>query len=266
MSSIQNRFPHIFHCFRSHRAGVLSVLEIPDKGPQLKKSTVANAILLWDSKEFEHECATRGLCVTALRSYAEWEKEDQKKILEGVPPVVVGKVGDAPKRASTASKKEQHSRPLDGMRVLDLSRVLAGPIAGKTLAGLFSFLYRTIHPFILLLCIAHGADVLLLTSPFLPSLPFIDVETSLGKRTTQLDLTEDPDVNKLQGLVKDTDVFLQAYRPGGLKEKGFGVQDVVDLRPGIVYAELSTWGWGGPWATRKGVSCLFVFDQLSLVD
>ena len=84
----------------SHRAGVLSVLSIPDKGPQLEKSAVSDAILSWDSKEFEYECAARGLCVTALRSYTEWDKEDQKKVLENVPHVLLRKVGDAPRRGS----------------------------------------------------------------------------------------------------------------------------------------------------------------------
>ena len=132
--------------FYSHRAGVLSVLSVPDKGPLLEKSTVADAILLWDSKEFERECAAKGLCVTALRSYAEWDSEEQKKALEGLTPVVVVKVGDAPRRRSAddaeagkEKQKEKQTRPLDGMRVLDLSRVLAGPIAGKSLAGSCSF-------------------------------------------------------------------------------------------------------------------------------
>lgn len=104
------------------------------------------------------------------------------------------------------------------------------------------------------LWLAHGADVLFLTSPSLPSLPLLDVETSLGKRTAQLDLGKESDTNKLRELVNNVDVFLQAYRPGGLEKKGFGVQDVVDLRQGIVYAGLRAWGWEGPWAMRKGVS------------
>ncbi|KAF8817175.1 CoA-transferase family III [Phlegmacium glaucopus] len=239
---IHTNFPH-------HRAGVLSVLSISDEGPLLERSIVADAILLWDSKEFEHECAARGLCVTALRSYAEWDREDQKKALEGLPPVVVKKVGDAPRRGcpneterGKEKEKAKQIRPLDGMKVLDLSRVLAGPIAGKTLA-------------------AHGADVLLLTSPSLPSLPLLDVETSLGKRTAQLDLTKENDINKLRELVKEADVFLQAYRPAGLEEKSFGVQDVVSLRPGIVYAGLRAWGWDGPWAARKGTATGFNVDE-----
>lgn len=99
----------------------------------------------------------------------------------------------------------------------------------------------------------------MITSPNLPSLPLLDVETSIGKRTTQLDLDLGPlssDQKKLRNLVKDADVFLQAYRPGGLESRGFGVDDVVKMKEGdgVVYVGLRAWGWDGPWANRRGVS------------
>ena len=103
---------------------------------------------------------------------------------------------------------------------------------------------------------AHGADALLVTSPRLPALPFLDADTSRGKRATQLDLTTAADRETLHTLVKDADVFLQAYRPGGLREKGFGPEDVARARPGIVYASLTAYGWEGPWKDRRGVSTL----------
>lgn len=102
--------------------------------------------------------------------------------------------------------------------------------------------------------LAHGADVLLITSPNLPDLPMLDSDTSRGKRTTQLDLETAKDRETLASLAKETDVFLQAYRPGGLNEKGFGVADLVEARPGIVYASLTAYGWEGPWKGRRGVS------------
>ena len=101
---------------------------------------------------------------------------------------------------------------------------------------------------------AHGADVLLITSLRLPALPFLDTDTSRGKRTTQLDLTEDEDRKVLSQLTKDADVFLQSYRPGGMAAKGFGVEDVVRIKPGVVYASLNAYGWEGPWNDRRGVS------------
>jgi crotonobetainyl-CoA:carnitine CoA-transferase CaiB-like acyl-CoA transferase len=106
--------------------------------------------------------------------------------------------------------------------------------------------------------VAHGADVILVTSPNLPALPVLDADTSRGKRTTQLDLLVDQDRRKLDHLVQDCDVFMQAYRPGGLANKGFGVADVVQRRPGIVYASINAWGWNGPWKDRRGVRVLFI--------
>lgn len=105
---------------------------------------------------------------------------------------------------------------------------------------------------------AHGADVLLVTSPNLPALPFLDGITSLGKRTTQLDLTNSVDHASLVTLAKDADVFLQAYRPGGLEAKGFGTKELAALSPGIICANLTAWGWEGPFKGRRGV-CFFKY-------
>ena len=104
---------------------------------------------------------------------------------------------------------------------------------------------------------AHGADVLLVTSPHLPSLPLLDVETSRGKRTTQLDLDVPADAEKLRELLRGADVFFQAYRPGGLAARGFGPEDCAAMRPGIVHASLSAFSPGGPWKDVKSVRVHF---------
>jgi len=171
------------------------------------------------------------MCVFKMRRREEWESTAQGKALSNVQVVQINQVGNAERLQLQAGSKH----PLANVKVLDLSRVLAGPIAGRTLA-------------------AHGGQVLLVTSPNLPCLPGTDVETSLGKRTTQLDLNVSEDIEKLKELLHDTDVFLQAYRPGGLRSRGFGVEDVVKSREnGVVYASLRAWGWDGPWADRRGV-------------
>jgi len=86
------------------------------------------------------------------------------------------------------------------------------------------------------------------------------METSLGKHTTQLDLLEPPDIKKFRHLAQEADVLLQAYRPGGIEEKGFGVSDMIALaeerQRGVVCANLRAWGWEGPWQGRRGV-CAF---------
>lgn len=110
--------------------------------------------------------------------------------------------------------------------------------------------------------IAHGADVLLVTSPHLPSLPFLDVDTSRGKRTTQLDLDGPADAETLRALVRDADVFLQAYRPHGLASRGFGPEDCAALRPGIVHASLTGFSPGGPWQDVKSVGPLSSFSSV----
>ncbi|KAJ7750954.1 CoA-transferase family III domain-containing protein [Mycena maculata] len=222
---IHTNFPH-------HRKGILSILNVPDS-PETSRETVQSALRTWNAVEFETEAASRGMCATAMRSFAEWSLHPQARALEGIPPVQIIKIGEAPKREISGT----FARPLDGIRVLELSRVLAGPVAGRTLA-------------------AHGADVLWITSPRLPSLPNIDVDTSRGKRTAQLDLTVPAEHEKLKELASSSDVFLQAYRPGGLEEKGFGVRELVALRPGIVVANLTAWGWEGPWKDRRGFDSL----------
>ncbi|TFK48714.1 CoA-transferase family III [Heliocybe sulcata] len=219
---IHTNFPH-------HRKGILDILQC-----EPNRDAVAGALLTWNSVEFETRAASRGMCATALRSFSEWDEHPQASALRGVPPVCLIKVGEADKRDVG---DQSFDCPLDGIRVLDLTRVLAGPVCGRSLA-------------------AHGADVLWITSPKLPSLPLIDVDTSRGKRTTQLDLTREADVETLASLVRESDVFLQAYRPGGLKDKGFGVADVVRLSPGIVYASLTAYGWEGPWKDRRGFDSL----------
>ena len=103
----------------------------------------------------------------------------------------------------------------------------------------------------------HGADVLLVTSPNLPSLPYLDSETSRGKRTTQLDLNVPTDAEKLRELVGGADVFLQSYRPGGLTARGFGPEACAAMRPGIVHASIAAFSPGGPWQDVKSVRARF---------
>ncbi|EEP75701.1 predicted protein [Uncinocarpus reesii 1704] len=112
--------------------------------------------------------------------------------------------------------------PLHGLRVLELSRVIAAPVAGRTLAAL-------------------GADVLWLTAPHLPDLPALDVDLSRGKRTIQLDFRRDQDKARLLDLVRSADVLIQSYRPGSLDAYGLGPRDLAVVNPGLVYANLSAY-------------------------
>lgn len=220
---LHTNFPH-------HRQGILNILQCDPT-----REAVQAALLHWNAQDLEDEAVKLKMCIAAYRSFEEWDKHPQATALRGTPPVQLIKIGEAPKR--DINFKESPRFPLEGIRVLDLCRVLSGPVCGRTLA-------------------AYGADVLLVTSPKLPDLPVLDIDTSRGKRTTQLDLTQVPQIDCLKELVKDADVFLQAYRPGGLQEKGFGPQELAKVRPGIVYASLTAYGWEGPWKHKRGFDSL----------
>ena len=117
--------------------------------------------------------------------------------------------------------------------MLDLTRVLAGPSCARTLAE-------------------HGADVLRITGAHLPSHLGQEMDTGHGKLSAHLDLREASARETLQGLVRETDVFSQGYRPGTLAERGLSPEEMAALRPGIVYVSLSAFGRVGPWAARRG--------------
>ncbi|PIL35193.1 hypothetical protein GSI_02983 [Ganoderma sinense ZZ0214-1] len=223
-----NNYVRIHTNFPHHRQGILDILKC-----QPTRESIQEALLGWNSVDFETAASENKMVATALRSFEQWDAHPHGQALRGTPPVMLLKVGDAPKR----EVKGNATRPLEGIRILELTRVLAGPVCGRTLAG-------------------HGADVLWVTSPKLPALPNLDVDTSRDKRTTQLDLNDPADRQTFASLVKDADVFLQSYRPGGLASKGFGVEQVAKARPGIVYASLTAFGWEGPWKDRRGFDSL----------
>jgi hypothetical protein len=124
-------------------------------------------------------------------------------------------------------------RPLSGIRVLDLTRVLAGPTCARTLAE-------------------HGADVMKITSAHLPSLGYQECDTGHGKLSAELDLRTPADVDILRGQVRKADVFAQGYRPGTLANRGLSPEELAAVRPGLVYVSLCAFGHTGPWASRRG--------------
>ena len=127
-------------------------------------------------------------------------------------------------------------RPLAGVRVLDLTRIIAGPVGGRTLA-------------------AHGADAMLVNAPHLPNIDSI-IDTSRGKLSAQVDLRSTDGQRAIDGLVKCSHVLLQGYRPGGLAQMGYSPTELARKRPGIVVISLSAYGTQGPWAQRCGFDSL----------
>lgn len=220
--------------FAHHRDGALRLLGLPEGG-DTGREAVTQALRRWRAEDFEAAAAEAGLVVSAARSFAQWDAHPQGLALAGAPPFRIERLpGDAPPRPWPAAGAD--ARPLAGLRVLDLTRILAGPVGGRTLAG-------------------YGADVLLLNSPRLPNIEHI-ADTSRGKRSAHADLKTEAGRAALHALLPQADVFLQGYRPGGLAALGFGPEAVAQRSPGIVCVSLSAYGGSGPWAGRRGFDSL----------
>jgi len=190
--------------------------------------SIARAVAARDAFELEDEIAAAGLCAAVVRSPAEWTAHEQGRALAPLAAVSIERIGDAPPEPLPPG-----SRPLDGVRVLDLTRVLAGPTCGRTLAE-------------------HGADVLRVSAPALPSIePFV-IETGRGKRNAFLDLEVESERARLLALARAADVVTQSHRPGSLARRGLGPEALVAERPGLVYVSVDCYGPVGPWAGRAG--------------
>ncbi|MEV0582436.1 CoA transferase [Nonomuraea sp. NPDC050310] len=128
-------------------------------------------------------------------------------------------------------------RPLEGVRVLDLTRVIAGPVASRTLA-------------------AYGAKVLRVGAAHLPEVPGLVVSTAFGKRSTELDLRTGEGAEAFRRLVSSADIVVRGYRPGGLEWLGFGFEELARIRPGVVCVDISAYGRHGPWGGWRGFDSL----------
>ncbi|KVA01581.1 carnitine dehydratase [Burkholderia latens] len=215
-------FPHHLH-------GILDVLGC---GPQ--RDDVATAIRRWDGAILDTALADAGLCAALIRSPDEWAAHEQARALASLPLFEIDRIGDAPVEAIGRGEPDQ---PLAGVRVLDLTRIIAGPVAGRTLAS-------------------HGAQTLLVNGPHLPNIASLVIDNGRGKRSTWIDLRDAAGIAALRELARGADVFLQAYRPGALAARGFSPQALAELRPGIVCVSVSAYGHAGPWAMRRGFDSL----------
>ena len=218
--------------FAHHRDGALRLMKL-DPATATRADAEA-AMARWRALDFEDAAASAGLVATALRRFDEWDTTPQGQAIAAQPLFTVERIGDAPPLALPPLREDQ--RPLSGLRVLDLTRVLAGPVGGRALA-------------------AYGADVMLVNSPNLPNIAAI-ADTSRGKLSAHADLRTEEGRIALQRLVADAHVFVQGYRPGGIEARGFGPLALARLRPGIVCVSLNAYGTKGPWAGRRGFDSL----------
>jgi crotonobetainyl-CoA:carnitine CoA-transferase CaiB-like acyl-CoA transferase len=182
----------------------------------------------WDGLALEDAIHAAKGCAGLARSAEEWARHPQSAAVAAQPLLEIRKIGDArpePLRAGT--------RPLAGVRALDLTRVLAGPTCARTLAE-------------------HGADVLKISGAHLPDSGSAEFDTGIGKLQAFLDLRTKEGIETLRGLLKTGDLFSQSFRPGALAARGFSPEEAASLRPGVVYVTLSAWGAEGPWKDRRG--------------
>ncbi|HXN13161.1 MAG TPA: CoA transferase [Candidatus Acidoferrales bacterium] len=222
------RWIHLHGGFSS-REGTLALLKCDDDA-----NAIATSVAEWDAQALEDALAERGVCGAKLRSADEWRAHPQGIALARVPLVEIIRLGDArPEPIPGPRADEYGARPLSGVRVLDLTRVLAGPTCARTLAE-------------------HGAEVLHVRSPKLPSIePFV-IDTNPGKLSCFLDLDREQDAEQLRTLVRDAHVFSQGYRPGALARRGFAPEELARIRPGIIAVSIDCYGHEGPYAGRPG--------------
>jgi crotonobetainyl-CoA:carnitine CoA-transferase CaiB-like acyl-CoA transferase len=217
------RWSYVHANFPNHRAAALRVL-----GCAEDKDAVAKAVLTWNALDLEEAILEAKGAGGMVRTAAEWARHPQSAAIAALPLMEIIRIGD-----SDPEPLPEGDRPLSGIRVVDITRVLAGPTCARTLAE-------------------HGAEVMKITGKHLPNLGYQEADTGHGKLSAHLDLREKADVDTLKGLVKQADVFSQGYRPGSLGARGLSPEELSAIRPGLVYVSLCAFGHTGPWASRRG--------------
>src|SRR5882757_2628148 len=221
------RFVRLHTNFRHHRDAVCKVLNCKPE-----RDEVQAALMQWDGEAFETAAYAGGCVVALMRPHDEWSDLPHAKALAALPPISIEKIGEAAPKPWPAG-----DRPLAGLRVLDLSRVIAGPVAGRTLA-------------------VHGADVLLVSGPDLPAISWLTIDNGRGKLTSFVELKREQGRVVLRDLLADADIFSQGYRPSALANLGLSPEEAARISPGIVYVSLSVYGHAGSWAERRGFDSL----------
>lgn len=206
------------------RDGILRFLDSPND-----REAIAKRVALHDAQTLEDELSALGLCAAIVRSPEEWLAHPQGKAIADAPPIELVKFSDAPAVAFEPAA----FRPLERLRVLDFTHVVAGPTIGKLLAE-------------------HGADVIHCRYPYLDHILGFDIDTSFGKKNTYIDLRSERDRARVLGLLRECDVFVQGFRWGSFAGHGFGPEDLRRINPRLIYVELNAYGFQGPWAERRG--------------
>lgn len=210
-----------------HRLAALEVLDC-----KVDKAEVLNAIKHWDINKLEAAIVGNGGVAAAMRSSSEWALHEHGRAVASEPLI---HWTDENKQV-TKSWEFTPQRPLNKLKVLDLTRVLAGPIATRTLAG-------------------FGASVVRI-DPVGWSEPNVVPDITLGKRCSFLNLNNEADRQTFEALLSEADVLVHGYRPDALEKLGFGKQKRHEIAPDVIDVCLDAYGWTGPWAKRRGFDSL----------
>ena len=212
------------HCnFSHHAAGAAARLGVANE-----RAAFATAISRWDAFDLETALIEDGMIAAAYRTMEEWNGHPQANAVNHLPLMDFARTGYGPSRSRPTG-----DLPLNGVRVLDCSRVLAGPVAGQTLANL-------------------GADVIRIGAEHLPFVEIGVMATGTSKRNASVDLRTVAGRATFTDLLKGAHVVIDAFRPGALAQHGFGEEEIAALSPGVSVIQISAFDWVGPWAGRRG--------------
>ena len=211
----------------SHRRAALRALGIDNN-----RDHAEAAIKTWQANELETAIVAEGGVAAAMRSQQQWQQHEQGIAVAAEPLIDWGKL----RSTKFGFIPYSQAQPLKGLRVLDLTRVLAGPVATRTLAGL-------------------GADVLRIDPPGWDE-PFVVPDITLGKRCAYLQLNNDKDRRHFENLLKSAHILVHGYRPGALDKLGYKQETRQKISPALIEVSLCAYGWNGPWANRRGFDSL----------
>lgn len=210
-----------------HRDAALAVLGVPPE-----REAVARAVVASKAAALQDAVVAAGGCAAAMYSLDAWRAHPQGAAVASEPLAHI-----TPSTSGSRSGwRPGASRPLQGLRILDLTRVLAGPVATRFLAG-------------------FGAQVLRIDPPGWDE-PALVPDVTLGKRCARLDLRSPPDRQVFEQLLRDADAIIHGYRADALEAMGFGADRRRELNPGLIDVSLNAYGWSGPWRNRRGFDSL----------
>src|SRR5437773_3101321 len=209
-----------------HRDAVTRVLGVP-----ADKQRVAAAVKSWNANELESAVVDAGGCAAALRTMDAWRAHPQGAALADEP------LCNWDARRTPHPLPDDASGPLSAVRVLDMTRVIAGPVGTRYLA-------------------AFGADVLRTDPPKFEEVAALLPETTRGKRCAALDLREPGDRSIWERLIAQAHVLVHGYRPGAMEALGYPAAQLRELNPALVIVRYDAYGWSGPWSDRRGFDSL----------